>query len=376
MLRVNCAAFALIAGCAICAGVRLAAAQTNIGVVPLFDSVLTNNADVAATTRPDVKPELDPLTTSLDNATAASLRDPLYACACGCGIFDVGTASMLPPGAGGMVWLEYAFQDQNINWSGSSRAPAADNPDKEIRTSFITAGLQYMFSRAWGFQVEVPTAYRYFSTTGGATGNEIVDNTWAAPGDMRIEGIYTGFFPDMSAGVEFGFKLPTGDYTHNDFYDDVDRDSEIGTGSLDVLLGGFYRLNLTADNRWTVFAQALLDVPFLGRDDYTPNGPAYYLPGAELDGAVGVYYSGLHLGSTGIIPIGQLLYSYRLEDSGAGASNPVASGYTRVLLSPGFEVNIHPFMIYMDAEFPVYAHVNGDQLIAPVLLKCVISYQF
>jgi hypothetical protein len=368
MQKRNCAV-ALIVACAIFGPTRLVQAQANIGVDPSLDSMSPKNADVAATTRPDLQPDLDTLTKTLNStAITATLDDPLYACACGCGIFDVGTASMLPPGQGGMVWLEYAFQDQNINWSGSSRAPAVDNNDKEIRTSFITAGLQYMFSRQWGIQVEVPTAYRYFQTTGGATGSDIVTNTWAALGDVRVEGIYTGFFPDLSAGIDFGFKLPTGDYTHNDAFGDIDRDSEIGTGSLDALLGGFYRLNLTADNRWTAFTQALLDIPFLGRDQY--------LPGAELDGAVGVYYTGLHLGSVGIVPIGQLLYSYRLEDSGNEASSPVASGYTRLLLSPGLELNIHPFMIYLDAEFPVYEHVNGDQLVAPVLLKCLISYQF
>ena len=252
--------------------------------------------------------------------------------------------------------------------AGSSRAPAANNDDKEIRTSFITLGLQYMFSREWGLQIELPTAYRYFDTTGGATGNEIVGNTWAALGDIRVQGIYAGFFPDLSAGVSFGFKLPSGDYTHNDAYDDIDRDSEIGTGSLDVLLGGFYRHNLTADNRWTAFTQALLDVPFLGREEY--------LPGTELDGAVGAYYNGLRVGKIGVTPIAQLLYSYRAQDSGNEASSPVASGYTRLLLSPGVELGLHPFMIDMDAEFPVYAHVNGNQLVAPVLVKCVISYQF
>jgi hypothetical protein len=92
---------------------------------------------------------------------------------------------MLPMGPGGMVWLEYAFGDQNINWSGSSRAPAANNPDKEIRTSFITAGVQYMVSREWGFQVEVPTAYRHFETTGGATGDELVSQTWPAVSKWR-----------------------------------------------------------------------------------------------------------------------------------------------------------------------------------------------
>ena len=36
--------------------------------------------------------------------------------------------------------------------------------------------------------------------------------------------------------MTFGLKLPTGNYTHNNPYGDVDRDSEIGTGSTDLLL--------------------------------------------------------------------------------------------------------------------------------------------
>ena len=80
----------------------------------------------------------------------------LRACACGCGVFDVGTSSMLPKGAGGMVYLDYDYQSQSINWSGNSRAPGANNGDKFIRTDFVTAGFQYMFNRSWGLQIEIP----------------------------------------------------------------------------------------------------------------------------------------------------------------------------------------------------------------------------
>jgi len=45
--------------------------------------------------------------------------DIAHACACGCGVFDVGTSGMLPSGAGGMVFLDYGFQDQDHNRSGS-----------------------------------------------------------------------------------------------------------------------------------------------------------------------------------------------------------------------------------------------------------------
>ena len=36
---------------------------------------------------------------------------------------------------------------------------------------------------------------------------------------------------------------------------DVDRDTQIGTGSTDILLGGFYRGNITKDEKWDWFAQ-------------------------------------------------------------------------------------------------------------------------
>src|SRR5580693_1633880 len=75
------------------------------------------------------------------------------ACACGCGVYEVGTSSMFPERADSTAFLENDYQDQNHNWSGNSQAPAANNPDHDIRTDFATAGLQEMFNRSWGIQV-------------------------------------------------------------------------------------------------------------------------------------------------------------------------------------------------------------------------------
>ena len=61
------------------------------------------------------------------------------------------------------------------------------------------------------FRSEVPYDFRYFKTRDDA-GN-IVSRNWSQLGDIRIEGIYTGFMADLSAGVTFGVKLPTGSYT-------------------------------------------------------------------------------------------------------------------------------------------------------------------
>ena len=291
----------------------------------------------------------------------------VHACACGCGVFDVATSSMLPNGQGGMAYLQYDFQDQSRNWSGTSMADAANNPDKEIKTDFVTAGLQYMFNSNWGFQFELPYDYRTFKTTSNAPGNPITTINWGALGDIRLEGIYTGFFADQSAGVTFGLKLPTGDWTYNNAWGDVDRDSEIGTGSTDILLGGFYRGNITKDEKWDWFAQGLLDVPVLTQVGYRP--------GVELDSAAGIDYKGFLLGRMRISPVAQVIGSERTSDCGSNANHD-NSGYQRILLSPGIEFHIHPIKIYADVELPVYQNFTGNQLAAPVLFKVSASYMF
>ena len=271
-----------------------------------------------------------------------------------------------------MTWLQYDFQDQNRNWSGSSEAPAANNSDKEIETHFATLGAQYMFNQNWGAQIEVPYDFRTFKTDIG--GGDIVTRNWSQLGDIRLEGIYAGFFADQSAGVTFGLKLPTGSFDFNPAV--VDRDTQLGTGSTDILLGGFYRGNITKDEKWDWFAQLQLDVPTLTQDQYRP--------GVELDSAAGIDYKGFSIGRVRISPLAQIIFSERTSDSGANASGGanddpaagVSSGYQRIMLSPGIEFHIHPVKIYADAEIPVFQNFIGNQLAAPVLFKLSASYMF
>jgi hypothetical protein len=283
-------------------------------------------------------------------------------CACGCGVFDVATSSMLPEGPGGMAYFELAYQDQNRNWSGTSWSPSVDNGDKKIETAFETIGLQYMFNRSWGAELELPFASRNFKTEDAA--GAVVDRRWDAFGDIRLKAIYTGFSPDMSSGLTFGLKLPSG--SDNRLADVVDRDSEIGSGSTDVLLGAFTRGEF-GSSPWNWYGQGELDMPFLKQGDYRP--------GVEADVAWGIYYEGLTLGRARITPIAQIIGSWRGRDNGA-AANPDDSGYQRVMLSPGIEIHVHPVTFYADVEIPVYDHVTGNQLIAPVLFKLSLSYMF
>jgi hypothetical protein len=300
-------------------------------------------------------------------ATNDDAENPIYGCACGCGIFEVGAASMFPHSNGrGMLYLEYDYQDQNINWSGVRPAPGSANDDKNLRTSFVTLGLQYFFNQDWGIQIELPYDNRSFQTVSAAPGSPVTTLQWSAFGDLRLQGIYTGLSEDKSIGLTFGAKLPTGNYTHNNKFGDVDRDSELGTGCVDLLAGGFFRHQFT--DVVTGFTQLAIDAPV---DEVSG-----YRPGLEADAAVGAYFTGFHLGHVHITPVAQVLLSERGHDCGPAAAHPLASGYQRLLLSPGLEVDLHPFSIYADIEVPAWQHFTGDQLTAPFLCKVILSYNF
>lgn len=296
-----------------------------------------------------------------------------WACACGCGVFDVGTGTMMPTSEGGTVWLEYDFMNQSQNWHGTSASAGANNSDKQIRTDFLTAGGQYMFNRSWGVEAEIPYWDRHFKTTTDYpnTGDvQMFDHSNI--GDVRVKAVYSGLSDDMSSGLTFGLKLATGDFT----YPNLDRDTSIGTGSTDLLLGAYHMgdlSSLTGGLPFNWFVNGQFDQPFITQLNYRP--------GDEIDGAIGSYYSGLDFGTAGkIAPLLQLIGSIREHDVGINAAPDVngvhQSGYQRLLISPGAEYDINNTRLYGDIEVPIYQNVNGNQLTAPVLFKFMVGYNF
>jgi hypothetical protein len=285
-----------------------------------------------------------------------------FACACGCGVFDVGTASMFPQNSGAMGFVEYDFMDQDKNWSGSSRASADANSDKRIRTSFMNVGLEYQFNRSWGMSVEVPYWHRYFQTQDNS-GN-IVAFTHGALGDLRLKGVYTGFSPDMSTGITFGIKLPTGDATYTNF----DPDTQIGSGSTDTLLGIYHLGSLPLNSQWRYFLQAQWDEPVRHK--------ANYRPGNEVIATAGTYYEGWQVSPTvRIAPVLQLNATYRGHDGGPDG-HPQDSGYTRLLVTPGIEVDFSKAAIYVDVGLPVHTNSSGNQLVSSQFWRMNVSYKF
>jgi len=309
------------------------------------------------------------------------------ACACGCGVFDVGVGNMMPSDSesGFSLWFRYSYMDQNQNWEGSSKAAASDNNDKEIKTSFFTIGGMYMIDRSWTVMAELPMYSRHLTTTDDGTVFGPAGSIYTAHltdmGDLQLSGLYTGFSPDMSTGLSFGVKLPTGNYTGPTGPlggSEIDRDTLPGTGSTDVMIGGYHVGGLNSDDSLAYFVQARYQVAVFTRNDYRP--------GNELDAAVGLTYSFGQLGPFAkVAPILQLINSYRYHDTG-NAADYLNSGYERLLVAPGIELRLAKVRLFADVEIPVYQYTNSalsvdvegtaGQLVAPVLYKAQVAYDF
>lgn len=329
------------------------------------------------------------------------------ACACGCSIFDVGANAAFPNNAdtGLSLYLRYDYMDQDKNWVGASSAPAIWNADKSITTDFFTIGGQYMINHEWGVMVELPVFHRTLTTTGDGTAypqGSIYSSTLTDLGDLMIQGVYAGFSPDMSTGITFGLKLPTGNYTgpyvvgvDGNWDPTFDRDSLPGTGSTDAILGAYHVGPLTDDGKLSYFVQGRFQAAFMER----ASQQGTYRPGNEFIAGAGLAYNmGAGAGFTKIAPVLQLLGQDRHSDSGTDAN--ASSGYRRLLIAPGIDLRINKFKIYADVMIPVaeftiapaatQANIYGDgppsqgflpdgdvgQLVPSAIWRLQIGYDF
>ena len=295
--------------------------------------------------------------------TQTGLISTAFGCACGCGIFDVGTSLLLPSGSGGMVYFEYDFINQNKNWHATHSAPGQDNSDKIVRTNYTTLGSQYFFNRSYGLQVDLPVVSRHFETADPDSGT-IGSFNHTALGDIRVKGIYTGFSEDLSTGLTFGLKLPTGPTMTPNF----DFDTQIGTGTTDFLIGIYHLTTLSENHLWTGFYQLNLDQPFLSQNNY--------IAGNELDAVYGIYYRGLTQSlDSHFVPMLQVKGTVKGADSGANG-HPDDTGYTRLMIAPALEFGVSSIKIYTDLAIPFYQNFSGNQLVSNYLFKSLLAYYF
>lgn len=286
------------------------------------------------------------------------------ACACGCGIFNVGTSALIPNCQGGLAFLQYDYANQNRNWHKEKEAPAADNHHHKVKTQTATAGLQYMFNRNWGAELRVPMMQREIALTDHATDAEIAAKNRGI-GDVRVNAIYSGFSADMSSGVTFGLKLPTGDDNYSAF---SHKDFQLGNGSTDSILGAYHMGKILDDGSWNYFAQTSWQHPLMTRDGYNP--------GDELAAATGVYYNAGAIAQVKkVATILQFTGTKKFRETGYKSSYK-NSGYSQVFIAPGIELSFGQYKVYADVELPIYQNVNGNQLVADRIFKVILGYNF
>lgn len=284
------------------------------------------------------------------------------ACACGCGVFNVGTSALLPNCEGGLVFAQYDQMDQNRNWSKHKKSNG-HNHDKKIETQTVTIGGQYMFNRDWGAAIRVPYVTRYVQNLPHSGGMSYTRHSDV--GDIRVNGIYSGFFDDMSTGLIFGLKLPTGQTNSQTLV----RNTQIGSGTTDSILGA-YHFGAFGKTAAGYFLQSTYERPFIRHQGYSP--------GYEISYATGVYYN---LGQVGfakrVAPLLQIFGAKKGQDSGwADPSHNPNSGYHQIFFAPGIEIAVGNYKFYADVEFPIYRSVNGNQLVPQNLYKVIVGYNF
>ncbi len=260
------------------------------------------------------------------------------ACACGCSVFDVGSTSLLPKEGdhGGAVYFEWDHSDQNRNWSGTSKAPADSTADKRILTDWYVVGLNYMLNRDWGVAVRIPSANRAFTTDTSATSLLPDIQTFHAStlGDIEVTGMYTGFSNDMSKGLIFGVKLPTGDYTAREFRPrHPSRHGQHRSHPRRLFARHDHRRQ-----RLAVFQPDKIRAADPTSATLNDRSQADYRPGASVDAAAGITYNNwYHVGPFDkVAPLLQVIVSHKGHDSEPSPRIPIipaTTGFSFLLAS-------------------------------------------
>lgn len=292
---------------------------------------------------------------------------------CGCTLNSDWSSQGYTVASGLRLDLRSDYYDQDQLRSGTrvvNRAAVEFPNDAEIQQRTLNRntilGLDYSPSRSWGLHVELPYFDR-FHTTIAAGDTEVSTSHSNGVGDLRLTARYQGFSADLSWGVQFGIKLPTGSF--DDVFnagpqrgERIDRGLQLGSGTTDIMVGIYTFGNLSS--RWGYFAQALVQQPLSSREEF--------IPGTGMNLTAGVRY--LHFDQW----TPQLQLNARLEgrESGLQADRD-NSGATLLYASPGVSVQLMTALHgYAFLQMPVYQHVNGLQLQPGRFFTLGMQYKF
>lgn len=340
----------------------------------------------------------------LAGATSLFLPVAAHACAtCGCSLStDAAMGYSAIPGW--RISLDYTYIPQNQLRSGTGSVTPAQvaginaaggNQEVERQTinRYINLGIHYSPNSSWNFSAIVPYIDRSHTTYGAATPDQLTpDNVSGATasglGDIKLIASYQGFLPTHNLGVQLGVKLPTGRYGGQNvltgatvgrnpvFFNSgpnaaggqaLDTSLQPGTGSTDVILGGYYYQPVSQDFDAFINGQFQVAVMQNLRDvgaDFRPGNTAMVSFGLR-------YEANPH-----IVPQLQVNVTRKNADKGALADTTNTAG-TVMYLSPGLTVSVmHNMQVYAFLQKALYSNLQGYQLFPRWSGTMGVSYAF
>ena len=318
------------------------------------------------------------------------------ACAtCGCTL-SADAAMGYSAVAGWRINLEddYINQDQLRGGTGAATPSqvvnAPSNPalgggeiEKQTINRYLTLGINYSPNSSWNLNLSVPYVNRDHTTYGvqlapysaaESAPDEISGAHVSGLGDIRLIGSYQGLLPTHNLGLQFGVKLPTGQYgTRVDFSSGpnagtpLDASLQVGTGSTDLIVGAYYYQAVSQD--FDAFINGQFQAAVAERQDQPGND---FRPGNSATMSVGVRYEAIPRW----VPQLQLNVYRKSADQGALADTPDTAG-TVVYLSPGLTVPAVQHMhLYGFVQLPVYSKLDGYQVFPHWTASVGVSYAF
>ena len=329
----------------------------------------------------------------------------VQACAtCGCSLSPDGALGYSTSG-GWNISLDDSFINQNQLRSGSSsisqqQAQAINGQEVENQTINRTATLSIAYASGldWNFKFVIPYIDRSHSTYGTdavlpLTPDQLSSATASGLGDIKLLASYQGLLPGKNLGLQIGVKLPSGNYggpsadnpnggigmgsvgrnpasfgpSGNAAGSYLDTSLNVGNGSTDLILGGYYFQPVSQDFDAFVNAQAQFSL----RQQLNQSG-ADFKPGDQVNASIGVRY----VVNPRIVPQLQINLTHKNADSGALADTADTAGSV-LYISPGATINgIRNMQIYAFLQLPVVSNLNGVQLFPRYTVTAGINYHF